>query len=332
MSAAGQGPFRHELDADDAGRRLESVMRSRLGAPRGAVLKALRKGNVKIDGKRVREPGFRPAAGGQLVIYGLTPAEPKAVTHMALTKEEGAQIRARVVHIDDDLLAYDKPPGEAAHGGTDHPVGAIERIRAWIAKSRDTTGFEPTLVHRLDRATSGLLLIARTASALRTLNAAFRDRKVRKVYQAVVRGVPIPAGGRVEFPLYRDGDGPVCALTTDASDGRLRDLGASEARTGYRTLGVGSLAGRPAALVELAPRTGRRHQLRVHMRALGHPIAGDPRYGDTTWNRALARTGLRRLALHAVELRLLHQRTGKKLTLRSRWSREMRALIEPVSR
>jgi len=214
-----------------------------------------------------------------------------------------------IVYHDDALLVVDKPAGVAVHGGSgiDPATTLLARLRA-----DGYLGWHPA--HRLDAATSGVLVLSRE-DALTDLHAQFLAGGVAKTYLALVQGVLDPAAGHFDAALRRaDPDGD------DAGRRKVAvDPAGDPATTNYRT----RIAWPQATLVELTPHTGRTHQLRVHCRAAGHPIAGDPRYGNPTFNRLMRRRyGLERLFLHAAALRLRHPANGR--------HREFRAPLPPA--
>ena len=215
-----------------------------------------------------------------------------------LTPDEIAFVRGLVIHQDAEVLALNKPAGLSSQGGRIAAHTLDDLLFAFAKPS----GVRPRLVHRLDRDTSGVILTARSQPAAAFLGKAMMSRKVRKTYLAIVApGAPDPREGRIEAPLRRVDQGReayvrVCEAT---------DLDAQLATTRYRTL----VSNQTAALVELAPLTGRMHQLRVHLASIGRPIAGDPRYGGAL---ALGGKPVGRLMLHAAALVFPHPAGGER--------------------
>ena len=215
-----------------------------------------------------------------------------------LTQDEIAFVRGLVIHQDAETLALNKPAGLSSQGGRIAAHTLDDLLFAFAKPS----GVRPRLVHRLDRDTSGVILTARSQPAAAFLGKAMMSRKVRKTYLAIVApGAPEPREGRIEAPLRRVDQGReayvrVCEAT---------DPDAQLATTRYRTL----VANQTAALVELAPLTGRMHQLRVHLASMGRPIAGDPRYGGAL---ALGGKPVGRLMLHAAALVFPHPAGGER--------------------
>jgi 23S rRNA pseudouridine955/2504/2580 synthase len=259
----------------------------------GRLEKLLRTGQIRVDGKRA-SAGHRLAPGQLIRVPPLPPAVPKP-PRPPVDERDATTLRRLVLHRDDDVIVIDKPAGLAVQGGsgtTHHLDGMLDALRFDAAE-------RPRLVHRLDRATSGVLLLARHAAAANALAAAFRGRETEKLYWAVVVGVPTPRAGRVELALSKRG-------------GRGRERVAAEDEDGWRALTLYrtlDAAAPRAAWLELAPVTGRTHQLRVHCVALGTPILGDGKYGGS--KAFLQGADLpRQLHLHARRIRLPHPRGG----------------------
>lgn len=265
----------------------------------GALEKLLRTGQVRVDGKRAKA-AQRLSAGQEVRVPPLPQAapgpaprpEPRPESRIATAEAEALQ--RMVLYRDDAVIVLNKPPGLAVQGGT----GLTRHLDAMLDALR-FEGERPRLVHRLDKDTSGVLLLGRTAAAAAKLAAAFRSRAARKLYWAVVAGVPKPRQGRIDAPLAK-------------LPGRLGDkVAVSEeegkrAVTWYRT--VDSAAHR-AAWLELEPRTGRTHQLRAHCALLEVPILGDGKYGGAAAH--IVGQGIsRKLHLHARAIRLPHPAKG----------------------
>ncbi len=290
------------VTTDEAEIRLDRWFRRHFpGLPQSAIQKLCRTGQVRVDGHRA-EAAMRLAPGQAVRVPPLPPAPaaaPKPVPELdpGLAKD----LQRLVLYRDDHLIALNKPHGLPVQGGP----GITRHLDAWLDALRFGAPDRPRLVHRLDRDTSGVLLLARTPGAAAKLAAAFRGRTVEKTYWAVVARRPVPPEGRIDLPLKRVGGARgERSAPTDRDD----DQGA-RAITDFRTL---DHAGKLAWL-ELQPLTGRTHQLRVHCVAIGAPILGDVKYEQPDQNNAFAATvaGLPEgLHLHARALRLPHPDGG----------------------
>jgi 23S rRNA pseudouridine955/2504/2580 synthase len=286
---------------DEADIRLDRWFRRHFpGLTQGAIQKLCRTGQVRVDGRRA-DAATRLLAGQSVRIPPL-PAGPAPLPPPAVDAAATRDLQRLVIYRDDAVLALNKPHGMPVQGGpgiTHHLDGLLDALR-FGAPDR------PRLVHRLDRDTSGVLLLARTPGTAARLAAAFRTRAVEKTYWAVVAGRPVPPEGRIDLPLRRIGGAR--GERTEPAD--RDDPGAARAVTEYRTL---DHAGRKLAWLELSPLTGRTHQLRVHCVTIGAPILGDVKYARPDQNNAFAATvpGLSgELHLHARALRLPHPQGG----------------------
>jgi 23S rRNA pseudouridine955/2504/2580 synthase len=273
------------ISADEAGQRLDNFLLARLrGAPRALIYRIVRGGEVRVNSARAR-PDRRLDAGDRVRIppVRLEERAPGDAPRVVLTT-----LAARVVYEDDALMVIDKPSGLAVHGGSGLQVGLIEALRQLRPDCRALE-----LVHRLDRETSGCVMISKKRSMLRHLHAALREGQVHKTYAALVRGRWPKKLQRVtaalEKNVVRSGERVVRA-----------DAEGKASETLFRVI----KAYRDATLVEASPVTGRTHQIRVHAQVSGHPIAGDDKYGDKDFNRAMKAAGLKRLFLHAERLEL----------------------------
>jgi len=287
------------VTADEAGLRLDRWFQRHFpGLSHGALQKLLRTGQVRLDGKRVEgkdrvEPGqtVRLPPGVTAAPVPSSQSKPKAAKPQ-LSERETQEIQSLVIHRDDWVIALNKPSGLAVQGGSGterHVDGLLDGLRF---------GFEdrPRLVHRLDKDTSGLLLIARTGQAAKRLSESFRDRETEKLYWAVVVGVPPKMEGAIDLPL---------AKRPGARDRETMQVDHEEGQKALTHFKVMDRAGDRAALLALWPRTGRTHQLRVHCAEIGCPILGDRKYGgEEALLSAVADS--RRLHLHARRLTLPH--------------------------
>jgi 23S rRNA pseudouridine955/2504/2580 synthase len=282
--------------ADEAELRLDRWFRRHFPQlTHGRLQKLLRTGQVRVDGKRA-EAGLRLAAGQAIRVPPLGEAPPPKAAARPVPEREARRLREAVLYRDDDVIAIDKPAGLAVQGGTSTP----HHLDAMLDALRFGHHERPRLVHRLDRDTSGVLVLGRTPAAAAKLAEAFRDKQTRKVYWAVVIGRPKIRQGRIDAALAKrlgaHGE-RVMRAETDDEDAR-------RAVTLYATLDA---AGDRAAWLALWPVTGRTHQLRAHCALIGHPILGDAKYGGA----AAFLPGLsRRLHLHARSIAIPHPGGG----------------------
>jgi 23S rRNA pseudouridine955/2504/2580 synthase len=285
------------VEPDDDGIRLDRWFKRHLpDASFNLVSRWARTGQLRVDGKRAA-PGDRLEAGQQIRV---PPAEPPAnprpkPERPTLSEDEIAFVNEIVIHRDPQAIVVNKPPGLATQGGTKtrtHLDGLLDGLA-------DEAGQRPKLVHRLDKDTSGVLLLARTARAAAFFSKAFSGRTARKVYWAIVVGVPEIKDGMIDLPLAKQPGTGGEKMHVDEQEGQA-------AKTRYRVI---ERAGNRAAWVELQPLTGRTHQLRVHMEAIGHPIVGDGKYGGQ--EAFLTGAISRKLHLHARRLRIDHPDGGR---------------------
>ena len=222
----------------------------------------------------------------------------KPLHPLRLSSEEVAFVRGLVLYEDADLLAFNKPSGLSSQGGRGQVHTLDELLWAFAKPGKP----RPRLIHRLDRDTSGLILTAKTKPAAGFLGKALMERKILKTYYALVApGAPAPAAGVIDLPLRRVEEGREAYMRVCAPDHPDAEL----ARSTYRTVASSDVA----ALLELQPQTGRMHQLRVHLAAIGRPIVGDPRYGGAL---VIAGAPAPRLMLHAAALEFPHPAGGRK--------------------
>jgi 23S rRNA pseudouridine955/2504/2580 synthase len=274
------------------------------------IQKLARSGQIRVDGARVK-PDTRLAAGSQVRVPPLPEAQERREKD-GIDPREAAFARSLVLYEDEEVLALNKPSGLAVQGGTKTHKHVDRLLSAW------GEGLErPRLVHRLDRDTSGVLVLGKTPGAAAKLAGAFAKRRTLKIYWALVAGFPKPPEGVLELPLIKKGVGDREMVVPAEPN----DPDAETAETEFLTL---SRAADKAAWMALWPHTGRTHQLRAHMLALGHPILGDPKY-NTEASAELS--GPLKLQLHARRLELPHPSRGT-LVLEAPLSAEMRAGFE----
>jgi len=270
-----------EIDAEQAGRRLDQFLLKLLGSvPRSRIYRLVRKGEVRVNGHRA-DPAQRLQLNDKVRVPPVR-LEPEGasgrMSHGLLER-----VRRAIIVENDKLLVIDKPSGIAVHGGSGLSFGIIEVLRA--LRPADTL----ELVHRLDRDTSGCLLVARKASALRVMHALLREGQFEKRYLTLVKGHWQHGRARIDVPLRTDtrvrGERTVQVHTSGKA-----------ALSDFRPL---QFFGKRATLMEVGLLTGRTHQIRVHAAHAGHAVAGDDKYGDAEFNKELAELGLTRMFLHA---------------------------------
>ena len=321
---------------DDAGQRLDNfLIRHLKGVPKTHVYRIIRSGEVRInkgraqadtrvqDGDVVRLPPVRTSERANQKAVAIQAAQ-EIVRHGAMSTVGGFAPAAEfpILFEDDFLLAIDKPAGVAVHGGSGVSFGVIEQLRM----ARPESDFLE-LIHRLDRETSGILLIAKRRMALKLLQEQFRERETDKVYLALVKGV-WPANQRVIDKALRKYEAPngerrVKVVANDHPDG-LRSVTLVKVRN--------SVADDAYTLLEVTIKTGRTHQIRVHLADAGHPIAGDDKYGDFDLNKILQRSNadtpsLKRMFLHAWSLKFNHPKLRKVVHLTAQLPPELQQFL-----
>jgi 23S rRNA pseudouridine955/2504/2580 synthase len=297
--AASSGVQTVAVTADESGMRLDRFLEARFpGLSFSHIQRIIRKGELRVNGKRA-QPKDRLAAGQAVRIPPLRLDQPSPRTeHRKADEETRAFLKSITLHEDADVLVLDKPMGLAVQGGS----GTKRHIDGMLEAMRDAKGQRPRLVHRLDKDTSGCLLVAKTRFAATALAKTFRSRSARKTYWALVAGVPKPRQGRISTYLAKE-EREEESLMRIARHG---EEGASHAVTYYAVVDT---AARQLAWVSLKPVTGRTHQLRAHMAHIGHPIVGDPKY-FTKENWELPPGMQNRLHLLARRIAVPHPRGG----------------------
>ncbi len=300
-----------EVDENSAGQRLDNFLIARLkGVPKSHIYRIVRGGEVRVNKGRV-DVSHRLAEGDLVRIPPIRlAAEPDPDTAEAMARSAGmARQKLPVLYEDEALLAIDKPAGLAVHGGSGVAFGVIESLR----EQRPEAKFLE-LVHRLDRETSGVLLVAKKRSALTAMHSLLRgdtDKKIAKHYSALVKGdwPDEKRSVRIKLSKYLTESGER-RVAVDPEDGR-------ESHTVFTRL---ERIAKKATLLDCDIRTGRTHQIRVHLAHLGFPIAGDDKYGDFAWNKVIqarAQGGLKRMFLHARSIAFAHPLSGEALLIES---------------
>jgi 23S rRNA pseudouridine955/2504/2580 synthase len=320
---------RLKVDESADNQRLDNFLMARLkGVPKSRIYKLVRGGEVRVNSGRV-EVSYRLQLGDEVRIPPVRVAVP-VITPVTHLPQGGIRLLPHILYRDDALIALNKPAGMAVHGGSGISRGVIEQMRLELPECRYLE-----LVHRLDRETSGVLLIALKRRALVGLHAAMRDGKIEKRYLTLVAGRWSNPTQHVKLPLHKRVD--------DNGEKRVtvRD-GGQTAHTIFRRLQGFSPQGdsdplRAKArvesyaeftLLEAELKTGRTHQIRVHTSHLGFPIAGDDKYGDFELNKRLAKLGLKRMFLHAAKLAFDHPISGERLTIEAPLPAELTTYLD----
>ncbi len=314
------GVQKRMVKADDADQRLDRWFRQQFPhVSQGRIEKMCRKGEIRVDGARVKG-STRVEAGQEVRIPPLPDtAAPAPKVPSRVSASDSKMIRNCVIYKDDAVIALNKPAGLPTQGGsgqTRHVDGLAEALKFDYDE-------KPRLVHRLDKDTSGVLLLARTRQAAKALTASMRHKETRKIYWALVAGVPTPYLGEIRYALVKaagrgrggEGEKMIAVHPREVDD----TPGAKRAHTLYATL---YRVGSRAAWVAMEPITGRTHQLRAHMAEIGHPIIGDGKYGGSGqenlgdgWGAQLGGIISKKLHLHARMMRFEHPETRKIITV-----------------
>lgn len=306
------------VDEDSAGQRLDNfLLRHLKGVPKTHVYRIIRSGEVRVNKGRA-------TADQRVVVGDLIRLPPVRISAQVAAKADSpAPAREFPVLMEDEsLIAIDKPAGVAVHGGSGVSFGVIEQLRRARPASLNLE-----LVHRLDRETSGVLLVAKKRSALKHLQDQFRDRETGKTYLALVLGLWPSNKKVIDSPLHKyivekgDGEG----------ERRVKVVGKDDPN-GMRSITLVRVARTvgPYTLLEVTIKTGRTHQIRVHLASQGHPIAGDDKYGNFEQNKQLQKLGLKRMFLHAWQLKFQHPQSGRPVTLQAPLPPELQNFVDAI--
>ena len=312
QAATSAGAVRHlTVTQEQAGQRLDNfVHRLLAGLPRSRIYRVIRKGEVRVNGHRAG-PDTRLQVNDRIRIppVRLRPESEIGQPSDALV----ARVREAIVREDDDLLVLDKPSGVAVHGGSGISFGVIEALRA----SRPGETLE--LVHRLDRDTSGCLLVARNSAALRAIHALVREGHFEKRYLTLVKGKWELGHKRIDVPLRTD-------LRVGGERTVKAHVSGKPSVSEFKPI---QFFGKRATLMEVTLLTGRTHQIRVHALHAGHPVAGDEKYGDEQFNADMKTAGLGRMFLHAHSVSLPWP-PGRQLSVNTPLPPELAAVIDSL--
>lgn len=303
-----------EVDADYAGQRIDNYLRNQLkGVPKSLIYRILRKGEVRVNKKRVK-PEYKLVANDTVRIPPVRVSESETV--LPSSKLNSVQrIEKAILYEDDSIIVINKPSGLAVHGGSGLSFGLIEGLRSL----RPTAKFLE-LVHRLDRDTSGCILIAKRRSALKHLHEQLRNKSVDKRYHTLVQGEWPENRFKVKAPLLKNTLQSGERIVVVNPDGKPSE-------TRFRILN----RFKGATLIEAFPVTGRTHQIRVHCLHAGHAIACDDKYGDRDFDEKLKPAGLGRLFLHAYRLAFEHPKTGKQVSFIAPLDEQLTKTIETLN-
>lgn len=300
-----------EIDESAHGQRIDNFLVKTLkGVPRSHVYRILRSGEVRVNSGRVAAT-YRLEAGDRVRIPPVRVAT-RAVLRPGNRPEDRSRLGQDPLFEDETLLAIDKPAGVAVHGGSGVSMGVIERLRSERPNARFLE-----LVHRLDRETSGVLLLAKRRSALTALHTQLRNGAVEKRYRVLVRGKWPNKRQSVRLRLHKYVTG----------GGERRVVVDEEGATALTIFNLIQRFGE-FSLLEAELKTGRTHQIRVHLSHLGFPIAGDDKYGDFPTNKVLAKQGLKRMFLHAASMSFRHPQSGDQVTIEAPLPQELAQFLE----
>lgn len=292
-----------QVDPDETGMRLDRWFKTHFpGLGFGQLQKLLRSGQIRVDGGRVKSDArLQPGQTVRIPPMGVDEKGSAPLTAKTIrNRDDGDVLSQMLLHEDSKVLVFNKPAGLAVQGGSGVTRNVDDMLEAW----RNKKGEKPRLVHRLDRDTAGVLVVARTRGAAQALTAAFRERTTKKTYWALVTGVPRDREGKISTWLVKEAteDGDRMRVATHG------EPGADHAVSYYRII---EKAAQNLCWLELEPYTGRTHQLRVHCLHLGHPILGDPKYYDHDKNREFPGGMQKRLHLLARHISVPHPDGGR---------------------
>ncbi|HDX1194975.1 TPA: 23S rRNA pseudouridine(955/2504/2580) synthase RluC [Pasteurella multocida] len=298
------------ISEDEAGQRIDNYLLAKLkGVPKSLIYRILRKGEVRVNKGRIK-PEYKLQANDIVRVPPVCVSE-KEHAPISTKLNKVSQLEKQILFEDECLLVLNKPSGIAVHGGSGLSFGVIEALRTLRPDARFLE-----LVHRLDRDTSGILLVAKKRSALRSLHEQLREKTVQKDYLALVRGQWQSHCKVVKAPLLKNELSSGERIVRVSEQGKPSETRFSiEERYEYATL------------VKVSPVTGRTHQIRVHTQYAGHPIALDDKYGDKHFDEQMTQLGLTRLFLHAFSIRFEHPKTGETLRINAPLDPEMKKIL-----
>ncbi len=301
-----------EVGTEESGQRIDNyLIRWLKGVPKSHVYRILRSGEVRVNKGRIG-PDYRIQDGDRVRVPPIRTAERDA----AAASQTGPRIEFDILHEDAALLVINKPAGLAVHGGSGISLGAIEQLR----RQRPEAKFLE-LVHRLDRDTSGVLMFAKKRSALVALHEQLREGRVQKIYLALVNGHWRDAKRAVKAPLQKH------LLANGERRVSVNEADGQAAHTIFRLRKAWPASTPPFSLLEAELKTGRTHQIRVHLAHLGFPIAGDDKYGDFQMNKSIKKQILKRMFLHASRATIRHPDSGESMRFEAPLPAELEAAL-----
>ncbi|HDN9017077.1 ribosomal large subunit pseudouridine synthase C [Aeromonas salmonicida] len=302
------------IEAEHEGQRIDNFLKTQLkGVPKSLIYRILRKGEVRVNKKRIK-PEYKLCPGDEVRVPPVRVAEKNELPSANLGSIQ--RLESQILFEDDAMIVLNKPSGMAVHGGSGLSFGVIEGLRALRPDARFLE-----LVHRLDRDTSGVLLVAKKRSALRSLHEQLRVKTMRKQYLALVRGQWQPHVKVVNAPLRKNDLQSGERVVRVSSDGKPSETRFRIARQFAE-----------ATLVECSPITGRTHQIRVHTQHAGHPIACDDKYGEAAFDEKMRSQGLKRLFLHAWKLTFTHPVDGREVLIEAPLAPELDNFLNKLAR
>ncbi|WP_202045715.1 23S rRNA pseudouridine(955/2504/2580) synthase RluC [Aeromonas media] len=302
------------IEAEHEGQRIDNFLKTQLkGVPKSLIYRILRKGEVRVNKKRIK-PEYKLCVGDEVRVPPVRVAEKNELPSANLGSIQ--RLESQILFEDEAMIVLNKPSGMAVHGGSGLSFGVIEGLRALRPEARFLE-----LVHRLDRDTSGVLLVAKKRSALRSLHEQLRVKTMRKQYLALVRGQWQSHVKVVNAPLRKNDLQSGERVVRVSSDGKPSETRFRIARQFAE-----------ATLVECSPITGRTHQIRVHTQHAGHPIACDDKYGEAAFDEKMRTLGLKRLFLHAWKLSFTHPVDDREMQVEAPLAPELDAFLNKLAR
>jgi 23S rRNA pseudouridine955/2504/2580 synthase len=304
------------IDEDHAGQRIDNFLLTKLkGVPKSMIYRIVRKGEVRVNKKRIK-PEYKLQLEDEVRVPPVRVSENSDKTAPSPNLSRVSQLETRIIHEDKHLIVLNKPAGIAVHGGSGVDYGVIEALRSLRPQQKFLE-----LVHRLDKETSGVLLVAKKRSALKHLHDQLRFKKMQKDYLALVRGEWQSHDKVVKAPLLK--------LTLKSGERIVRvnpEGKPSETRFKIMQRYQG------CTLVQASPVTGRTHQIRVHCQHAGHPIACDEKYSEQKFDDSMRALGLNRLFLHAAQLQFIHPETEEMTLVKAPLDGELQDLLQKLTR